>query len=78
MPRKLPRSYGPLGGFLATVDFWRIQVASFGQPRQQPTRHPEDASGLLVIASSPDDGPASAVVRPGLGEGPIEPTEADR
>jgi hypothetical protein len=58
------------------VDFLRIQVTSFGEP-DRTDRHPEDASGLLVIASSPDDGPASAVVRPGLGEGPIEPTEAD-
>ena len=59
------------------VDFWRIQVTSFGQPGRTDC-HPEDASGLLVIASSPDDGPASAVVRPGLGEAPTEPTEADR
>jgi hypothetical protein len=37
------------------VDSWRIQVASFGQPGRTD-RHPEDASGLLVIASRPDVG----------------------
>ena len=37
------------------VDFWRIQVTSFGQPGRTD-RHPEDASGLLVIASRPDVG----------------------
>jgi hypothetical protein len=37
------------------VDFWRIQVPSFGQPGQTD-RHAEDASGLLVIASCPDLG----------------------
>jgi hypothetical protein len=35
------------------VDFWRIQVTSFGQPGRTEG-HPEDASGLLVIASRPD------------------------
>ena len=37
------------------VDFWRIQVPSFGQPGRTD-RHAEDASGLLVIASRPDVG----------------------
>jgi hypothetical protein len=32
------------------VDFWRMQVPSFGQPGRTD-RHAEDASGLLVIAS---------------------------
>ena len=37
------------------VDFWRIQVTSFGQPGRTDG-HPEDASGLLVVASRPDVG----------------------
>ena len=37
------------------VDFWRIQVTSFGQPGRTDC-HPEDASGLLVIASCPEVG----------------------
>ena len=37
------------------VDVWRIQVPSFGQPGRTD-RHPEDARGLLVIASRSDVG----------------------
>ena len=37
------------------VRCWRIQVPSFGQPGRTD-RHPEDAGGLLVIASCPDVG----------------------
>jgi hypothetical protein len=37
------------------VDFWRIQVTSFGQPGRTD-RHPEDAGSLLVVASCPDEG----------------------
>ena len=37
------------------VDFLRIQVTSFGEP-DRTDRHPEDAGGLLVIASRPDVG----------------------
>ena len=37
------------------VDFLRIQVTSFGEP-DRTDRHPEDASGLLVIASRLDVG----------------------
>ena len=35
------------------VPFRRIQVPSFGQPGRTD-RHPEDARGLLVIASGTD------------------------
>ena len=37
------------------VHCWRIQVPSFGQPGRTD-RHPEDASGILIIASRPDVG----------------------
>jgi hypothetical protein len=37
------------------VDLWRIQVPSFGQPGRTDC-HPEDAGGVLVIASRPDAG----------------------
>jgi len=53
--RKPPLVLGPIVDFLALIDFWRIQVQSFGQPGRT-ARPPENEGGLLVIAYCPDIG----------------------